>query len=96
MVSVVKADVKGNIEKKEYIEKEKYDELQKHCNGYAYDSLVYRYQLIRMKLAQYDAEDYFKMNGGSRIDARTRANDAAKRDIIRFGQILEEVMKEHD
>jgi len=73
-----------------------YTELQKHCNGYAYDSLVYRYQFVRMKLAQYDAEEYLMMNGGSRIEARAKANDLAQRDIMRFGQILDEVMKEHD
>ena len=73
-----------------------YTELQKHCNGYAYDSLVYRYQFVRMKLAQYDAEEYLMMNGGSRIEARVKANDLAQRDIMRFGQILDEVMKEHD
>ena len=78
----------------------KYDkertELQKHCNGYAYDSLVYRYQLIRMRLAQYEAEEYLMMNGGSRLEARARANDLARRDIQRFGEILNEMMKEHD
>lgn len=73
-----------------------YDNLQKHCNGYAYDSLVYRYQFVRMKLAQYDAEEYLMMNGGSRVEARARANNLAQRDIMRFGQILDEVMKEHD
>lgn len=73
-----------------------YTELQKHCNGYAYDSLVYRYQFVRMKLAQYDAEEYLMMNGGSRVEARARANNLAQRDIMRFGQILDEVMKEHD
>lgn len=78
----------------------KYDkektELQKHCNGYAYDSLVYRYQMTRMRLAQYEAEEYLMMNGGSRVEARARTNDLAKRDIQRFGEILDEVMKEHD
>lgn len=75
---------------------EEHAKLQKHCNGYAYDSLVYRYQLARMRLAQYDAEEYLMMNGGSRIEARTKANSLAQRDIMRFGQILDEVMKEHD
>ena len=75
---------------------EEHTNLQKHCNGYAYDSLMYRYQLIRMKLVQYDAEEYLMMNGGSRAEARARANKLAQRDIMRFGQILDEVMKEHD
>lgn len=102
-----KLDILLNKDGKTYIEikdleafvkknDEEYDNLQKHCNGYAYDSLVYRYQFVRMKLAQYDAEEYLMMNGGSRVEARARANNLAQRDIMRFGQILDEVMKEHD
>lgn len=75
---------------------EEHTQLQKHCNGYAYDSLVYRYQLARMRLAQYEATEYFIENGGSRAEARAKANKLAQRDIMRFGQILDEVMKEHD
>lgn len=81
---------------KEYIEKEKYDDLQFHCNGYAYDSLMYRYQFIRMKLAQYEVDEYMMTRGGSRSKARIAINKLAERDIARFGQILNEVVKEHD
>lgn len=49
-----------------------------------------------MRLAQYEATEYFIENGGSRAEARARANKLAQRDIMRFGQILDEVMKEHD
>lgn len=73
-----------------------YDVLERHCNGYAYDSLIYRYQFIRMKLAQYEVDEYMMRKGGSRSEARIAINKLAERDIERFGQILNEVMKEHD
>lgn len=83
-----------------YIEVNDFEEWvkksQKHCNGYAYDSLIYRYQFIRMKLAQYEADEYLMMNGGTRSAAHARVNDLAERDIKRFGEILDEVIKEHD
>ena len=73
-----------------------YDVSERHCNGYAYDSLIYRYQFIRMKLAQYEVDEYMMTRGGSRSEARIAINKLAERDIARFGQILNEVMKEHD
>ena len=73
-----------------------YDNLEQHCNGYAYDSLMYRYQFARIKLAYYEAFEYSQENCISYHEALSKKNKLAQRDIMRFGQILDEVMKEHD
>lgn len=75
---------------------EEHTKLQKHCNGYAYDSLMYRYQFARIKLAYYEAFEYSQENCISYHEALSKKNKLAQRDIMRFGQILDEVMKEHD
>ena len=59
---------------------------KKHLNGYIYDSLVYRYIRAREAMAQLERErdhsiDSFKQ---------------ARRDIMRFCQILNEAIGEHD
>lgn len=59
---------------------------QKHLNGYIYDSLAYRYIRAREAMAQLEKErdhsiDSFKQ---------------ARRDIMRFCQILDEAIGEHD
>ena len=64
------------------------DEHQKHLKGYIYDSLVYRYQLARYTQADLEAQ-----NSHASIEEERKY---AKRDIMRFVQILDEAMGEHD
>ena len=59
-----------------------------HLNGYIFDSLMFRYQLAREHQVIYEIT---KEN----IDPRT-ARDSFKRDLIRFREILEEAIGEHD
>lgn len=61
-------------------------ENDKHLNGYMFDSLVYRYQLARQELAKYIA--YY--------DERSLRQETlnANRDIMRFVQILDELIGE--
>lgn len=59
----------------------------KHLNGYMFDSLVYRYQLARQELAKYIA--YFNSNRPFEQENRN-----ANRDIMRFVQILDELVGE--
>lgn len=64
---------------------------EKHFKGYLYDSLVYRYIRARERMAEleyisdscreYDRKYYYKQ---------------ANRDIMRFCQILNEAIGEHD
>lgn len=59
----------------------------KHMNGYMFDSLVYRYQLARQELATYIA--YYNTNRPLEQENRN-----ANRDIMRFVQILDELVGE--
>ena len=64
---------------------------EKKLKGYQYDSLIYRYIRAREQMAEYefykdstksyDKEYYYKQ---------------AKRDILRFCQILDEAIGEHE
>jgi hypothetical protein len=62
-------------------------ENNKHLNGYMFDSLVYRYQLARQELAKYVA--YYNSNRSLEQENRN-----ANRDIMRFVQILDELVGE--
>lgn len=64
------------------------NEHEKHLKGYIYDSLVYRYQLALYKAILYD-------NREKRISSEDfkRCYD---RDLVRFIEILNEAMGEHD
>ena len=65
-------------------------ENDKHLNGYMFDmfdSLVYRYQLARQELAKYIA-----CYGRNR--SLEQENRNANRDIMRFVQILDELVGE--
>jgi hypothetical protein len=62
-------------------------ENNKHLNGYMFDSLVYRYQLARQELAKYIA--YYNSNRPLEQENRN-----ANRDIMKFVQILDELVGE--
>jgi len=61
---------------------------EKHLKGYMYDSLVYRYQLARFTQADLEAQ-----NDCTSIKEERKY---AQRDIMRFIQILDEAIGEHD
>lgn len=60
----------------------------KHLNGYIFDSLMYRYQLARERQLMYEITK-------EGIEPKT-ARDRFNRDLMRFGQILDEAIGEHD
>lgn len=62
-------------------------ENDKHLNGYMFDSLVYRYQLARQELVK-----YVVCYGRNRSLEQENIN--ANRDIMRFVQILDELVGE--
>lgn len=65
---------------------------EKKLKGYQYDSLMYRYIRAREKMADLEyLED--RCNGQKSKDYY---NQQARRDIMRFSQILDEVMGEHE
>ena len=64
---------------------------EKKLNGYIFDSLMYRYIRAREQMAEYEF-----------IRQSTKTHDKewfyslAQRDIVRFAQILDDIIKEHD
>ncbi len=68
----------------------------KHLKGYMYDSLCYRYQLARYKACEADAMDLVMTKGLSKREAEAKARDLYERDCMRFYQILDEAIGEHD
>lgn len=64
-------------------------DLEKRIKGYGYDSLCLRYKIARE--AQMRAETHNKYEGDG-----YRAQRAADRDMMRFYQILDELIGEHD
>lgn len=72
------------------------DEYKKHLKGYIYDSLVYRYQLALYKASLKDAEDIMIRDYTSKEDAEARARFNYNRDMMRFCEILNEAIGDHD
>lgn len=68
----------------------------KHLKGFIYDSLCYRYQLARYKACEADAMDLVMTKGLSKREAEAKARDLYERDCMRFYQILDEAIGEHD
>lgn len=62
------------------------NEHEKHLKGYMYDSLVYRYKEALYKAHLYDAEK----------NKKSFNKDLYFRDFMRFIQILDEAIGEHD
>ena len=62
------------------------DNHEKHLKGYMYDSLIYRYKEALYKAHLYDAE----RNGES------FRKQSYLRDLMKFIQILDEAIGEHD
>ena len=70
------------------------EEQEIHMKGYAYDSLCLRYKEARFKQAQLEMEiDYRE---GNRQHTREHYKQMANRDFMRFCQILNDVIGEHD
>ena len=68
-------------------------ESDKKIKGYAFDSLIFRYKMAREAQAEWEAYKYRKEGNISKAD---KALSMAERDIMRFIQILDDVIGEHD
>jgi hypothetical protein len=70
-------------------------EDEKKLKGYQYDSLIYRYIQAREQMAEYEyLRD--KQSNVSNHTEWTVYRQRANRDIMRFVQILDEVIGEHE
>ena len=83
---------------KEMIEKSKhYDELLITTKGFAFDSLVFRFKDYHQARAfQSEVADYKYKHNTSEIEAREKVKNIHNRDLMRFIQILNSVIGEHD
>lgn len=71
---------------------EQKEEEKKHLKGYMFDSLVYRYMTARQKALEYDLQTYRRTQRGDEACLRNGAN----RDVMRFIEIFDEAIGEHD
>ena len=67
------------------------DDNTKHLKGFIYDSLAYRYISAREQMAEYEFTKDSKKEHDKAYYQRQ-----ANRDIMRFCQILDEAIGEHD
>ena len=82
---------------KEMIEKSNnYDQLLITTKGFAFDSLIFRFKDYQARAFQSEVADYKYKHNTSEIEARQRIKDMHNRDLMRFIQILESVIGEHD
>ena len=82
---------------KEMIEKShNYDQLLTTTKGFAFDSLVFRFKDYQARAFQSEVADYKYKHNASEIEARQHVKDMHNRDLIRFIQILDSVIGEHD
>ena len=64
---------------------------EKKLKGYMYDSLVYRYIRARERMTEWE-----RINDSKNTTSRDLYTQRANRDIMRFCQILDEAIGEHD
>lgn len=76
--------------------KEETKNNEKHLKGYMYDSLVYRYQLALYKASETEARDLMINKNLSQPEAEAQTRKNYNRDLMRFCQILDEAIGEHD
>ena len=87
----------NNNKLKELLNKsEDYDTLIISTRGFAFDSLVYRFKDYQARAFQSEIIDYKYKHNTSEVEARQRVKDMHNRDLMRFIEILDSVIGEHD
>ena len=82
---------------KEMIEKSNhYDQLLITTKGFAFDSLVFRFKDYQARAFQSEVVDYKYKHNTSEIEARQHVKDTHNRDLMRFIEILDSVIGEHN
>ena len=73
-----------------------YNQLITSVRGFAFDSLVFRFKEYQAKAFQSEVIDFKYRRNASELEARQRVKDMHDRDLMRFIQILDTVIGEHD
>ena len=68
----------------------------KHTKGYMFDSLVFRFKEYQAKSFRYDVIQMMYDRSMEEREANRRVKDRHDRDLMRFIQILDEAIGEHD
>ena len=68
----------------------------KHLKGFMFDSLVYRFKDYQSRAFQAEVVDMKHSRNLSEVEARERVKYRHERDLMRFIQILDEAIGEHD
>ena len=69
---------------------------KKHMKGFMFDSLVYRFKIYQEKAFNLEVQELKYKRNVSELEARTIIRDKYDRDLMRFIQILDEAIGEHD
>ena len=69
---------------------------EKHMKGFMFDSLVYRFKDYQARAFMSEVSDLMHNRGISQVEARDRIKSQHNRDLMRFIQILDEAIGEHD
>ena len=69
---------------------------KKHLKGFMFDSLVYRFKDYQSRAFNYEVMQLRHDRNLPQIDAEEKIKDRHNRDLIRFIQILDEAIGEHD
>ena len=67
-----------------------------HINGYMFDSLVYRFKDYQARAFSAEVAEYKYRHMTDEAEARQYVRDRHNRDLMRFIQILNEAIGEHD
>ena len=70
--------------------------IDKHTKGYMFDSLVYRFKDYQSRAFPYEVAAMKYQRNLGQLDAEEKVKDRYNRDLMRFIQILDEAMGEHD
>lgn len=68
----------------------------KHSKGFMFDSLVYRFKDYQSRAFMAEVNDYKYSHAVSEMEARQQVLRRHDRDLMRFIQILDEAIGEHD
>lgn len=69
---------------------------REHTKGFMFDSLVYRFKDYQARAFMAEVNDYKYNYNTSEMEARQKIKDRHNRDLMRFIQILDEAIGEHD
>ena len=69
---------------------------EKHMKGFMFDSLVYRFKDYQARAFPLEVMDMKHSRNLSEVEARERVKYRHERDLMRFIQILDEAIGEHD